>query len=532
MYKCRGLKGCVTLNQRCDGVEQCANGDDEYYCDVRCPENCQCNGYVTSCPHLNLTSTTDVAISNLTRKLDLSHNQIESKSIRFIGFSYLMALNLSQNQFSDIESGHFVNLTNLRELDMSFCGIVHLLNNTFIGLAHLQRIYLQGNYELVTLSAGSFNHLNSLKTLDLHNLAINKIQDGGFTGLDRLERLNISQNYIDAITLNTFSGLSKLKYLDFKQNNVIKFSKSIFNQLESLIQIRSDDYKFCCLLLNRDIHKNVKCYPPADEFSSCADLIRYTSLQVAFWTIGFVALVGNITSFIIQMKSKQSSQSGQSLIIRSLAISDFLMGVYMIIIASADVHFRGRYIENADQWKTGFLCNLAGVLANVSSEVSVFMLIMITLDRFIAIVFPFSSFKMTKKRAVIGVTISWGIGILLAVIPILPISYFGGKFYSRSGVCLSLHLTRQTYPGWEYSVAVSLALNCVAFLFIAVSYTYMFIHVKRVSAIQASTDRKMQHVKLGGRLAAIVLSDFLCWFPICVTGKCVIFQNPHRISNE
>ena len=352
-------------------------------------------------------------------------------------------------------------------------------------------------------------------SLDMHNLGINTIQDGAFIGLDRLQRLNISSNHIDTITLGTFTGLSGLKYLDFTGNKIEVFSKGVFNQLSSLVEIRSDNFKFCCLL-DPTIHKDVECYPPADEFSSCSDLIRYRSIQVAFWVIGFLALLGNITSFIIQVTNPASAQC---LVIRSLALSDFLMGVYMIIIASADTYYRGRYIEIADEWKDGVICMLAGVFATVASEVSVFMLIMITLDRFVAIVFPFSSFKMTKKRAIIGVTISWVIGILLAVIPVLPISYFGGKFYSRSGVCLSLHLTRQTYPGWEYSVAVFLVLNFLAFLYIAVSYTWMFIHIKRVSAIQASTGRSMQHLKLGGRLAAIILSDFICWFPICVTGR-------------
>ena len=62
----------------------------------------------------------------------------------------------------------------------------------------------------------------------------------------------------------------------------------------------------------------------------------------------------------------------------------------------------------------------------------------------------------------------------LSALPLLPIDYFSGQFYSRSGVCLALHITTHRSPGWEYSVAIFLFLNLFAFLIIAFCYVYMY----------------------------------------------------------
>lgn len=68
---------------------------------------------------------------------------------------------------------------------------------------------------------------------------------------------------------------------------------------------------------------------------------------------------------------------------------------------------------------------------------------------------------------------------LVSAVPLLPIDYFKGQFYSRSGVCLALHITTHRPPGWEYSVAVFLFANLLAFLMIVFCYCYMYSTIKR-----------------------------------------------------
>ncbi len=59
-----------------------------------------------------------------------------------------------------------------------------------------------------------------------------------------------------------------------------------------------------------------------------------------------------------------------TLLVMNLAVSDALMGFYMITLAGVDLHYKGRYIENSLDWRHSALCQILGVIATISSEVS------------------------------------------------------------------------------------------------------------------------------------------------------------------
>lgn len=64
------------------------------------------------------------------------------------------------------------------------------------------------------------------------------------------------------------------------------------------------------------------------------------------------------------------------------------MGLYLLIIATVDVYYRGQYFLYDDYWRNSVLCQLAGFISTLSSELSVLTLTVITLDRFISISCP------------------------------------------------------------------------------------------------------------------------------------------------
>ena len=135
------------------------------------------------------------------------------------------------------------------------------------------------------------------------------------------------------------------------------------------------------------------------------------------------------------------------IIISNLAVSDFLMGIYMLIIAGVDLFYQGVFIEHSDAWRESILCQVAGFLATFSSEASVMFLGVLTIDRFINIIFPFSKLKLTKSSAHIVVSVVWVIAFMISVAPFLPLTYFGESYYGRSGVCMALPITNEKPPG-------------------------------------------------------------------------------------
>lgn len=203
-------------------------------------------------------------------------------------------------------------------------------------------------------------------------------------------------------------------------------------------------------------------------------------------------------------------------LITNLALGDFLMGVYLMIIAVVDSYYRGVYIVHDKAWRKSALCKIAGFLSTLSSEISVFTLTVITLDRLVCIIFPFKISRLGLKQARILMAFVWVLVLALSGVPLLELNYFQ-NFYGRSGVCLPLHITHERPPGWEYSVFLFIGLNSVSFLTIAVSYSWMFIVAKRTHQAVRAPETKADNA-MAKRMTLIVMTDFFCWVPIVFLG--------------
>ena len=100
-----------------------------------------------------------------------------------------------------------------------------------------------------------------------------------------------------------------------------------------------------------------------------------------------------LSSLLMRVVVKEDNKV-HSFLLTNLAMSDLLMGVYLLIIAMKDVQWQGVYFAHDYKWRSGVPCALTGVLSMVSSEVSVLMLTVITTDRLICVVFPFKVRRM------------------------------------------------------------------------------------------------------------------------------------------
>ena len=58
------------------------------------------------------------------------------------------------------------------------------------------------------------------------------------------------------------------------------------------------------------------------------------------------------------------------------------MGVYLVVLATHDLRYRGSYLSKDKEWRDSWGCDVIGILATVSNEASVLTLTMITLDRY------------------------------------------------------------------------------------------------------------------------------------------------------
>ena len=303
-----------------------------------------------------------------------------------------------------------------------------------------------------------------------------------------------------------------------------------------------DDHRLCCHF--DDLQECVSLEPQPPLFS-CGSLMQNTVLRVFMWILGFSALFGNIFVIVWRQREKTGSQTQavHSFFVFNLAISDLFMGFYMLIIAAVDIYYGDKYFIESDLWRASNLCRFAGFISVLSSEASVFFITLISIDRFICIVYPFSQAKLTYKSSHIVVCILWVISLIISLIPTI----FAGPesdVYDLSDVCIGLPLITRptsfstsdgidatslingtfiaptasdTKPAWYYSIALFLGVNLICFVVILGCYIAIFESIRR-SSRRVGRKPKDDERKMAIKMAVIVGSDFVCWMPVIIMG--------------
>lgn len=256
-----------------------------------------------------------------------------------------------------------------------------------------------------------------------------------------------------------------------------------------------------------------RCEPLGDGISSHENLLESKVLRVSVWIVGILACVGNLIVLLGRSLLREDNQI-HSFYIKNLSLADMLMGVYLIVIGTHDLIYRGAYMHHDEGWRNSWQCDTCGIISTISSEVSVLTITLITLDRYISIMYPFYHKKNTKVAYFI-MSSMWCACFAMAIMPVVGIDYFGKVFYRDNGVCVPLQLHRPRTMGWQYSVFLFLGLNLTAFIFISYAYIMMFVAIKKSTALLRSTNRCQQTIFVK-RFFLIVITDLACWVPIMV----------------
>ncbi|XP_072021877.1 G-protein coupled receptor GRL101-like [Amphiura filiformis] len=326
-------------------------------------------------------------------------------------------------------------------------------------------------------------------------------------------------------------------------------NKQTFVGLSNQTEIVVSQTEVCECYVPNDIH--CSALDVRSPYLTCDRLMSDKVLLVMMWLIGLNALGGNL--FVLsRRKSKNDKNKVQTFLLNNLAMSDLLMGIYMLMIASADIYFGDYFPMQAETWRSGITCRIAGTLSILSSEASVFFVTLISIDRFINIRFPYSRRKLRKKASIVIAALLWLVSLALATIPSFLAGTASYKFYDISHVCIGLPLARvETFyknvseerihpnslseyrkhvvnskslghvPGLYYSSAVFLGLNGICYFVILLCYGEIVRFVYMSSKRAGLNKDVKEQIRMTIKVAAIVLTDFFCWAPVIVLGICV-----------
>nr|CAD1065064.1 FSHRY [Mugil cephalus]CAD1105379.1 unnamed protein product [Mugil cephalus] len=461
-----------------------------------------------------------------------------------------------------IHSDAFRNLMKLRFMTISYTGLkifpnfsqVHSTYNEF-------QLHLQENSDLKKVPANAFRGLctKTIKKIWLTRNGIKEVASDAFNGT-KMQRLFLKGNrQLTHMSPNAFAGSSELEVLDISQTALSSLPGSILGGLKRLIAESAKNLKklppprfftklhqanltyssHCCAFQNMQRNKSrnnhnlcaipeaknepffyrahcstsITCSPVPDDFNPCEDIMSAVPLRILIWIISILALLGNAVVVLVLLSSR-SKLTVPRFLMCHLAFADLCMGIYLAVIAAVDMLYRGKYYNHSIDWQEGLGCKAAGFFSVFASELSVFTLTAITVERWHTITHALRlDRKLRLRHACIIMTAGWIFAAAAALLPTVGVSS-----YSKVSICLPMDvedLVSQVY------VVSLLLLNILAFLCVCGCYLSIYLTFRNPSSVPAHADTRMAQ-----RMAVLIVTDFICMAPISFFAVSAALKTP------
>uniref|UniRef100_A0A8D1ZN90 Thyrotropin receptor n=1 Tax=Sus scrofa TaxID=9823 RepID=A0A8D1ZN90_PIG len=265
---------------------------------------------------------------------------------------------------------------------------------------------------------------------------------------------------------DTHSNSHYYVFFEEQEDEIIGFGQELKNPQEETLQAFDSHYDYTVCGGSEDM----VCTPKSDEFNPCEDIMGYRFLRIVVWFVSLLALLGNVFVLVILLTSHYKLTVPRFLMC-NLAFADFCMGMYLLLIASVDLYTQSEYYNHAIDWQTGPGCNTAGFFTVFASELSVYTLTVITLER-----------------------------------------------CAKVSICLPMDT--ETPLALAYIILV-LLLNIVAFTIVCSCYVKIYITVRNPQYNPGDKD-----TKIAKRMAVLIFTDFMCMAPISFYALSALMNKP------
>ena len=253
------------------------------------------------------------------------------------------------------------------------------------------------------------------------------------------------------------------------------------------------------------------------------DSTAETTVKVlAYVSILLVSVVGNALVILVIYKDTQLRTSINYFVL-NMAVSDLfppltIMPMRMVEIISGSTAFR----VNSPLVLGNILCKLCHFLPDVSVLVSIESLLLMSVDRFIAVVFPLKTTLVTSKVRVICISCTWlvAIAVYAPLFYTLRLSLIGNKTYECKldwGPAFDHEETHKRYVTATFITFTIVPLSILVILYSKIACTLKRTHTKRKSMFSRCSSRGDKMNKQIFRLSvAIVLAFVACVVPMFV----------------
>ena len=259
------------------------------------------------------------------------------------------------------------------------------------------------------------------------------------------------------------------------------------------------------------LKNSLVCYPQADLMTPCVHLFGSWVLRVLVWvvfvvilfvnglvlTMLFVRILANLTPFQRFGLSFTDNKVLQ-LYISQLAVADIGICVYLgfLIVVDLKTFDKQEFYQMALSWQYGSGCLIAGFIAILSSELSVYILVLVVLEY----IYVFRCVTKTHMcSAILMILFGWLFAGACATLPLIGINS-----YTTVPICLPFDVISTE---GRFYVATLTSINLLAFLFMVICNFYLYCRLRKIMV----PDYKMLCVTF-----VLIVVDFICWAPLIV----------------
>lgn len=259
--------------------------------------------------------------------------------------------------------------------------------------------------------------------------------------------------------------------------------------------------------------RRVVCRPEPDAFNPCDDVIGTTLLRVFSWASSLLAVLGNVFLLLV-LYCNESPLNVYKLLMYHLGIANTIMGLYLALLCSLDAFTYGRYYNFVRAWQYSGGCKVAGFLAVFSTELSVCVLAIVTIERYLLIVHALHIRRQMKLiHAKIALTIAWTYSFVVAALPVTDMI----SSYEKVAICLPFDASTKVAKGYIFWL---LFFYLTTFVSVVLAYLRMYASVSGAPPCAGVNTE----FKVAKRFSMIVFCNFGCWVPISIAGFLAYFS--------
>lgn len=228
-----------------------------------------------------------------------------------------------------------------------------------------------------------------------------------------------------------------------------------------------------------------------------------------FGIIGILGLAGNLLVIVV-VAANPGMRSTTNILIINLAVADLLFVIFCIPFTATD--FVLPYWPFGNVW-----CKIVQYLIIVTAYASIYTLVLMSLDRYLAVVHPIASMSWrTENHAIRAIGVVWLVILALSAPALVIHGEMHFVFQEENGPLTNLTACRiLDQDDWtSYQVSFFLMSYVLPLVLISIFYMLMLVKLWRAARVSAESRRGRRRVT---RLVFVVVGVFaICWFPIQV----------------